>query len=370
MATISKYQSSSGAMLYRVRYRTPDNRQTDKRGFTTKRDAELFANTVEVAKVRGEYVAPAIGKTTIGALGPAWLNRQSGHLKPASYRAYESAWTTHIRPRWKDTPIASIKFSDVSSWLSDLGGHRGAETVRNVHKVLSAILDDAVRDRMLAANPARGIKLPKRPPARQVYLTKNQLDCLADESGCYRALVLLLGVGGLRWGEAAALQVGAVDFLRRRVNLTRNAATVNGTAVVGTLKNHKNRTLALPGFVIDAVAENCVGKGRDDLIWPNRSGGYLAPPGANSWLATAVSRCRAADPTFPRISAHDLRHTAASLAISSGANVKVIQRMLGHASAAMTLDTYGSLLASDLDDAAENVGKMWANRPDSLTGRS
>ncbi|CQA11344.1 phage-related integrase [Mycobacteroides abscessus] len=57
MATISKYQIASGATLYRVRYRTPDHRQTDKRGFKTKRDAEAFAATVEVSKLKGEYVA-------------------------------------------------------------------------------------------------------------------------------------------------------------------------------------------------------------------------------------------------------------------------------------------------------------------------
>lgn len=73
-----------------------------------------------------------------------------------------------------------------------------------------------------------------------------------------------------------------------------------------------------------------------------------------------MRRCQAADPTFPRVTAHDLRHTAASLAISSGAHPKVVQRMLGHKSAAMTLDTYADLFESDLDTVAENVGKMWA----------
>jgi hypothetical protein len=57
MATIEKYETKSGAMLYRVRYRTPDHRTTQKRGFRTKRDAGQFAATVEVAKMRGEYVA-------------------------------------------------------------------------------------------------------------------------------------------------------------------------------------------------------------------------------------------------------------------------------------------------------------------------
>jgi integrase len=73
----------------------------------------------------------------------------------------------------------------------------------------------------------------------------------------------------------------------------------------------------------------------------------------------AVARCRKADPTFPRVTPHDLRHTAASLAISTGANPKVVQRMLGHASAAITLDVYADLFDSDLDSVAENVSKMW-----------
>jgi integrase len=96
-------------------------------------------------------------------------------------------------------------------------------------------------------------------------------------------------------------------------------------------------------------------------LWSTAAGGCLAPPGAESWLASAVRRCQAADESFPRVTAHDLRHTAASLAISAGANVKVVQRMLGHTSAAMTLDIYASLFDSDLDAVAENVAKMWPN---------
>jgi integrase len=122
--------------------------------------------------------------------------------------------------------------------------------------------------------------------------------------------------------------------------------------------------VALPAFVVDELAATCTGKGRDDLIWPARDGGYLAPPATNSWLAGAVARCQDADKSFPRITAHDLRHTAASLAISAGANVKVVQRMLGHASAAMTLDVYADLFDDDFtaiaDKLSETVRKMWA----------
>ncbi|MDT5118829.1 MAG: hypothetical protein QOE30_4568, partial [Mycobacterium sp.] len=162
-------------------------------------------------------------------------------------------------------------------------------------------------------------------------------------------------------GEAAALRVGDVDFLRRRIELHRNAVQVGTKIVVGTLKSNENRAVVLPKFVIDALSETAKGKGRDDLFWPTASGGYMGPPASKeSWLSGAVARCRKSDPTFPRVTAHALRHTAASLAISAGANPKVVQRMLGHASAAMTLDVYADLFDSDLSSVAESVGKMWA----------
>jgi integrase len=338
-----------------------DRRQTDKRGFRTKRDAEQFAATVEVAKMRGEYVPPTLGRITLGQLGPDWLERQQGHMKPSGFRSYESAWRVHVEPRWGRTRVSEIRFTAVPAWVSQLAAKRGAVVVQTAYSVLARILDDAVRDRQLASNPARGAKLPKRVPRRNVYLTVTQLHKLADESGRYRSLVLVLGVGGLRWGEAAPLRVGDVGFLRRRIDLHRNAVQVGNKVVVGTLKSNKNRTVVLPGFVIDALAGTAKGKGRDDLLWPTASGGYMGPPASkDSWLSGAVERCRKSDPTFPRVTAHALRHTAASLAISAGANPKVVQRMLGHASAAMTLDVYADLFDSDLTSVTESVGKMWA----------
>jgi len=96
--------------------------------------------------------------------------------------------------------------------------------------------------------------------------------------------------------------------------------------------------------------------------WPSPTGGYLRSPRVRSWLSDAVERCQATDPAFPRVTAHDLRHTAASLAISAGANVKGVQRMLGHASAAMTLDVYADLFDADLDAVAVSVGNIFASK--------
>jgi integrase len=122
-----------------------------------------------------------------------------------------------------------------------------------------------------------------------------------------------------RWGEAAALRSGDVDFLRRRIELHRNAVQMGSEVVVGTLKSNKNRTVVLPKFVIDSLAETAKGNGRDDLLWPSATGGYLGLPASKEfWLSGSVARCEKADPSFPRVTAHALRHTAASLAISAG----------------------------------------------------
>lgn len=383
MATISKYETSSGSTLYRVRYRTPDRHQTDKRGFKTKRDAEAFAATVEVEKLTGSYVAPALGKVTIGELGPAWLARQRAIIKPSAFHSVESAWRVHVEPRWAAMVIADINFSDVQGWVAELAGRRKGTVVRTAYDVLARILDDAVKDRRLARNTARGAKLPTRSKRKNVYLTAEQLHALAAEAGRYQSLVLLLGTAGLRWGEAAALRVGDIDFLKRKVVLHENAVMVGADVHLGTLKSGKERTVVLPGFVVDELAKTCKGKQHGDLIWPARNGGHLGPPSSHdSWLSGAVERCQAAataarakeskrdkeptTPVFPRVTAHALRHTAASLAISAGANVKVIQRMLGHSSAAMTLDVYADLFDDDLTGVAdkldETVGKMWAKR--------
>ena len=83
MATIEKYQTSRGETRYRVRYRTPDNRSTQKRGFKRKIDAELWANTVEVNKIAGEYIAPSLGRITVAELGLKWLSRKRQHTAPS-----------------------------------------------------------------------------------------------------------------------------------------------------------------------------------------------------------------------------------------------------------------------------------------------
>ncbi|MFD6893491.1 tyrosine-type recombinase/integrase [Rhodococcus sp. NPDC060086] len=348
MASVRRYATSSGDR-WEVRYRKPDNTTSRKRGFQTKRDAQRWADHLGVSIAQGAFVATSAGRATIGSLGPAWLERQRGHMKPSGWRSYESAWRIWVEPSWGRVQVSKVKYTDVQAWVAQIAAQRGPVIVQTAYSVLSRILEDAVRDGLLASNPARGVRLPRKPPPRHVFLSHEQVGHLADEAPeRYRSLVLLLAYCGLRWGEAAALRPSDIDFLRRRVRLERNA--VNGR--VGTLKGHKSREVVMPGFVAEALARQCEGKARDDLLWPSQTGGFLGPPSAHdSWLSGAVRRCQLRG-EFPRVTVHDLRHTAASLMVSAGANVKAIQRSLGHQSAAMTLDTYAALFEDDLDDVA------------------
>ena len=166
-------------------------------------------------------------------------------------------------------------------------------------------------------------------------------------------LLYFLAYTGLRWGEATALRVSDVNLARRRVTVQENAVLVGGTIHTGSPKTHATRSVPYPDFLDDLVRLGQAHKHPDDYLFGTGSEPLRLPNSQDGWFAGAVRRAMRADPGFPRLTPHDLRHTAASLAISAGANVKAIQRMLGHASAAMTLDTYADLFDDDLDYVAQ-----------------
>ena len=297
MATIESYQTAAGKR-YQVRYRTPQQTQTKKRGFKTKRDAQEFANTVEVSKASGTYVAPALGRIAISDLGVDWLERQKAHTKPSSQRSRESAWRVHVLPRWGKTRVSDIKATDVQAWIAQLstnpttGRRKGiglkAEVIETCLTVLSGVLEDAMTDRRIPVNPLRDkLKIPARIERPHKYLTHEQVRALASESK-HPQIVLTLAYTGIRWGELAGLRVMHLDLLRRRISLVDNAVTVGSRVIVGTLKGHHHRVVSMPGFVANALATVCAGKGRDELLWTDAKGRPMQPPASkDSWLSGA-----------------------------------------------------------------------------------
>ncbi|MEU7628664.1 site-specific integrase [Nocardia sp. NPDC049220] len=366
MATIEPYTLTGGQTRYRVRYRKPDGKQTDKRGFRRKRDAEQFANTVEVKKMSGEYVAPSLGRLTIAEMGAVWLARQV-HMKESWAVRVDSIWRVHVEPYWGARAVASITRPEVRDWIAGL--HRAPSTVSDIHGVLSAILEEAVDERRIPANPAAGVQLPRRVPVDHNYLTHGQVAALAAEAK-YPEIVILLAYSGMRWGEMAALRPRDADLDRRRIRIARSASKVNSRSVIGAPKTWEMRTVAIPTEVAELLRPVFdAQRDPNGLLWARPDGEPLRPPTTTHWFGGAVRRCIAASTprdrggeptgpaTFPRVTAHQLRHTAASLMIQSGAHVKTVQRQLGHKTATMTLDTYGHLFPDDLDDVADRMGE-------------
>jgi len=127
----------------------------------------------------------------------------------------------------------------------------------------------------------------------------------------------------------------------------------------------------MPKFLRACLARQGEGRGRDDLLFGDGGGHLKRSHSTSGWFIKAV-----AESGVPHVTPHDLRHTSASLAVSAGANVKAVQKVLGHASAAMTLDVYADLFDDDLEAVAaslhnarprESVGKMWARGVSLLT---
>jgi Phage integrase, N-terminal SAM-like domain len=206
-----------GKVRWVARYFDPDGRRRGK-VFDRKVDAQRFQAQIETSKITGSYVDPARGKITGGPRADKWLATQ-GHLKPSTLARYQGIVSKHIKPRWGTTPLAKISHEDVAEWISSI--RLSAASVQYIHRVLSLILELAVRSGRISRNPAHGVRLPKATKAEKKFLSREEMFRLADAAaeypipeigGQYRVLVLVLALCGLRWGEVAGLKVGRLDL--------------------------------------------------------------------------------------------------------------------------------------------------------------
>lgn len=366
MGSIEPYETSDGRR-YRVRYRRPDHRQAAKRGFRTKREAERYLISVESQMMTGDYIDPANSRVTVSDLAPDWLDVKRMKLKPSSYKLLDDAWRVYVEPRWGSTQLGAIAHSDVQKWITEVSAGtahtvrrysartadqgkrpKSATVVIRAYGVLAAVLDVAVKDRRIPRNPARGVDLPRKGKKRHVYLSHEEVDSLARSAGpAHAPVVYVAAYTGLRWGELSALRVRDLDLERRRLSVNENAVLVGTELHVGSPKTHELRSVGFPNFLAEPLKTLAAGKEPRALLFGDGDVHIQRPrsSGASrSWFMRALT-----DAGLPRMTVHDLRHTAASLAIASGANVKAVQRMLGHASAAMTLDVYADLFDDDVD---------------------
>lgn len=343
MATIESYElkpvigpdgKPKRQVRYQVRYRTPQRTQTKRRGFTTMRDAREFAATVEVRKLTGGYVKPSAGRAVFAEVAESWLAGKV-NLAASTRARYRSALDVHLLPAFGLLPSSDITPERIRNWIAAAAASSSAATVRKNHVVLHQVLTQAVADGRLAANPATELELPTIDETEKRYLTAGQIQELAQAAGDHGALVLLLGFTGLRFGEAAALTVADIDLVGGRVRAHRSVTAVDGVMIFSAPKSHQARTVPLPRFLIDALRDHLLGRDLGALAFPDSRGGPMRLNNVRRrWWGRAV-----ADSGAPAgLNPHELRHSAASMAISAGASIKAVQKMLGHKSATLTLD--------------------------------
>lgn len=347
---------------YRARYVGPDKGWKSKT-FDRKIDAERWLRHQLSSIDRGDWIDPALRRTQFGELADRWLSTIAG-LRPKTRANYESLLRHRVLPRFGELELAQINRVTAREWLAGLQATGlSASRTRQARQVLSSILELAVDGGYLAANPARGINVQGGQEREILHLDAAQVRGLIDAAEELRPgsglLVQILAYGGLRWGEAVAIRRGRCGLLRSKLIIRESLSEVRGHLYFGPTKTHKDRVIVLPKFLRDGLAAHLavhVPAEPDALVFTSPKG---EPLRISNWRRRVWRpACELAGmPDSLRI--HDLRHRAASLLVSAGANVKVVQRHLGHSTATQTLDRYAHLFTEDLEAVADRLDQVW-----------
>lgn len=342
-----------------LRYRARAGGET--RSFPTLRAANAWI------KERAER--PYAAGVTVDQLLERWKAGKAGLAQRSQEAARDAALVASVR--WGSTPAHQILRQDVQEWVAGMTVEvrkkrprddrgrlvRGADgTVPPVEWVtrpasqsqrakalqaLSGALRIGVELGQIPTNVAADVSVPSTAGHDHHYLTTTALQRIAQSAGQYEPMIMLLGTAGTRIGETVALDVGDVVRSRGRIRVRRT-----------TSKARRFREIPVMPPVLDMLD---LDRDPHEPLFTSPTGGRVS---VHNW------RARVWQPIAPPgVRIHDLRHTAASLAIASGADVKMVQEMLGHKSAVMTLDLYGHLWNAGLDDVAARMAKMFQPVP-------
>lgn len=350
---------------YQARYfDSAGQRHTAPDTFATRADANRWLSTVEADMVRGDWIDPRMRRVTFGEWAEEWL-ATTAHLAPKTRDGYESLLRMHVLPFFGRYEIGHIEQVHVRRFVSDMQRRGiGAGVVINAYRVVSGVLAAAVGSGALRANPAVGVKLPRRRRVEMQFLTAAQVEDLADAIAtppgrdpmpAYRILVHVAAYTGLRAGEIAGLRVGRINLLRGVIDVVETVVeTRTGVLDRQPTKNRQRRTVPIPRFLADELAAHLADRANDPdaLVFPAPDGGpHRHSAFYHSYYRPAVRRAGVP----PRTRFHDLRHTCAALLIAQGHHPKAIMELMGHSTINVTLDTYGHLFPSLMEAVASGL---------------
>jgi len=349
---------------YRVRVTDPATGERVSLGtYTAKADAEQILAAAIADQGRGRWVRPSSGAVTLADYSQQWLESRLGHggvpLRPRVRELYEGELRLHVLPALGHLSLGRIRPREVRAWYAKLvADGPGASTAAKCYRLLRAILNTAVEDGLLAANPCtiRGAGAENATERR--LPTIDQVFQLADTvAPRYGALVLVAAFSGLRRGELFGLRREHVDIDLATVTVAvQRQELASGEQIVGPPKSEAGRrTVALPPEALEALVEHL------DRYTPPEPTAWVFTGEKNGPLREGVwhhewARARA-HIGLPDLHFHDLRHLAATLAAATGAGVKEIMYRIGHSSPQAALRYQHASLRRD-QQIADGISRL------------
>ena len=322
----------------------------------------------------GTYQAP--DKTTVSQWLDTWMETFCAvKVKPLTFSSYAVAIKNHIKPSLGALRLQAVRGIHVQKLYNSMAAAGlSAKTVKNVAAILHKAFSVAVKQGIMQANPCDAAELPKAAHKEITPLTDAEIPLFLEAikghpfGGAY-ALCLF---AGLREGECLGLSWDQVDFEAQRITVSqqlqhekkRNAQYY----IAPSTKSGKPRQIEPPEIAFQYLraerkrqTENRLAAGPlwsnpDNLVFTDELGRHLA-------ISTFYK-------TFKRIAAsigrpdarpHDLRHTAATVAIAAGADIKSVQDLLGHATASFTLNVYAHTSDQMKKDTAARMQNYYNN---------
>ncbi|MFD8531359.1 tyrosine-type recombinase/integrase [Streptosporangium canum] len=317
---------------WQARYRGPDDiDRAAPETFANKRDAEIWLTKKEAEILAEDWSNPDLGKVSFKEYGSDWVDERPG-LRPKTVQLYEGLFRLHLVPTFGNLAVSEIKAAHVRKWRKTLlDGGLGPVTVAKAYRLLKAIMNTAVEDKMIKSNPCQIKSGGKEESPERPTLTMEQLFILAGTiEPRFRALVLLATFGSLRWGELAALRRKNLDLDARTVRVMASTTELkDGSVTVGLPKSVAGaRTVALPEVVVSELRvhlDKYTEEHDEAFVFLGAKGAMLRRSAFSRIWARALKEANLSGVHF-----HDLRHTGNTFASQSGATLRELMNRMGH----------------------------------------
>jgi integrase len=309
-----------------------------------------------------------LAPVTIGSLWQDWYAAASAGIeqsasykpyRPSVLRAYETAWRLRLKPAFATVRIDVLTADRVQNYIDDLVRQGLApHTVNNSVTPLRCPCGFAVRKGKATANPIAGkvLRLPSgdENPRDTIVSPAEALELIdALPSAWDQALWAVALWAGLRRGELLGLRHQDVDLDRRTIHVRRSYDPASQTFQEPKTRRGR-RSVGIASVAVPYLERHGASKGdADALVFPGARG-PRSPFSPGQVHARAHEAWRAAN-LGEGLSLHDARHSAASMMVLSGANLKIVSEQLGHSSLVMTADRYSHLLSTSRDEATEQL---------------